>query len=64
MINQKVSLKNINGLLTDYDFDTVVNLMDDDLTESLHYEDLTPQEFVNKYCQLHFDKYGACFIVN
>ena len=64
MTNQKVSLKNMNGILTQYDLDVVVNLMDTELTESLHYEDLAPQQFVDKYCQLHFEKYGARFIVN
>jgi hypothetical protein len=49
-----------------YDFDTVVNLMDDDIREYLHMQ-LAPcseQEFINTYLQWHFMKYNQEFVIN
>lgn len=47
------------------DFDACVNLMDDELREQAHRE-LAPcseQEFIDRYCQLHTQKYGEDFQV-
>lgn len=46
-----------------FDWDTVVNLMDDEIREQVHDEiaPCTPQEFYNRYCALHLEKYGDCF---
>jgi len=49
-----------------FDFAAAVNLMDDDLRETLHAT-ITPcsdQEFIDAYCQAHIAKYGADFVVN
>lgn len=48
------------------DFEAAVNLMDDELREELHIQ-LAPcssQEFFNKYCEKHFEKYGQEFLLN
>jgi len=48
------------------DFETAVNLMDDELRERLHME-IAPcgeQEFADAYCREHALKFGAPFIVN
>lgn len=45
------------------DYDIAVNLMDDDIRESVH-SDLAPctnQEFFDEYCKRHFDKFGKEF---
>ena len=53
----------LNGC--EVDFDACVNMMDDDLREQAHTElaPCTEQEFIDRYCQLHFDKYGEEFQV-
>lgn len=53
----------LNGC--EVDFDACVNMMDDDLREQAHTEHApcTEQEFIDRYCQLHFDKYGEEFQV-
>lgn len=46
------------------DFDACVELMDDDLREELHAEyagEVTPQEFLDLYCEAHYKKYGQEF---
>jgi len=54
----------------DVDFDAAVNLMDDDICESLHAElnysftELTDQELFNAYCYAHKEKFNEDFIVN
>lgn len=53
----------LNGY--EVDFDVCVNMMDDEIRESIH-ADMAPcgeQEFIDRYCQLHFDKYGEKFQV-
>ena len=48
------------------DFDVAVNLMDDDIRESVH-RDLAPctkQDFFNEYCERHLAKYGTEFVYN
>lgn len=52
-----------NSYGQNFDWDTVVNLMDDDIREQVHAEiaPCTPQEFYNRYCVLHFEKYGDYF---
>lgn len=48
------------------DFEAAVNLMDDDLREQLAAE-ICPcpeQEFYNRYCELHSERYGEEFYVN
>lgn len=57
----------ING--HEFDFDAVVNLMDDDLRLALHndWDDTShdsEQRFVTEYRRLHREKFGADFIVN
>jgi len=44
--------------------DSAVSLMDDDIREDLHAEGITdPQEFVNRYCERHRQKYNENFTV-
>ena len=53
--------KNING--EQVSFEAVVNLMDDELREQVH-EELAPcteQEFVERYAELHEERYGEGF---
>lgn len=47
------------------DFDTCVNLMDDDIREDLHNNmaPCTEQEFLDAYCKAHVEKYGAEFTI-
>lgn len=49
-----------------FDYDAVVNLMDDDLREELHLElaPCTNQEFVDAYVKRHAEKFGEEFTVN
>lgn len=52
----------ING--TETTIDIAANLMDDDIREYLHMEGITdPQEFIDRYCALHSEKYGEEFTV-
>ncbi len=59
----------VNG--QEFDFDAVVNLMDDDLRNQLH-DDIdifgpagtTPQQFADDYCVVHARKFGSRFVVN
>ena len=49
------------------DFDTAVELMDDDIREKLHEQigfDCSPEEFYNAYCVMHHAKYGEDFRVD
>lgn len=53
----------LNG--KEFDFNTVVNLMDDELREEIH-RDLAPcteQEFLDEYCKRHFEKFYEVFDV-
>lgn len=52
----------VNG--QDFDIDAVRNLMDDDLCERIHGTVDTDQEFVDAYCALHDETFGAQFVVN
>jgi hypothetical protein len=48
------------------DFNAVVNLMDDDIRESLHNELVgiaSEQYFYDRYVVAHRDKYGSEFVV-
>lgn len=48
------------------DFDTCVNLMDDDIREDLHMEmagSCTEQELLDAYCEAHFNKYEEEFCI-
>lgn len=52
-----------NGYDREVDFDACVNLMDDELREQAHCE-LAPcsdQEFIDRYCKLHLQKYNEDF---
>jgi hypothetical protein len=54
----------ING--SAFDFDVVVNLMDDEIREALH-NDMAPcdnQSFVDAYLIAHKDKHGQAFVIN
>lgn len=51
-------------MMTDYDWLAIVALMDDELREQVHAE-LAPcskQEFLTRYKELHFEKYGEEFV--
>lgn len=50
---------------TQVDFEAAVNLMDDEIRESLHAElaPCTEQEFFDAYCKAHEEKYGEKFAV-
>ena len=52
-----------NGFI---DWETVVHYMDDDIREEVHAE-LAPcsnEEFYNRYCELHRQKFGEDFDIN
>ena len=53
----------VNGYDRKVDFDACVNMMDDDIREQVHFElaPCTDQEFLDRYCQLHEEKYGEEF---
>lgn len=39
-------------------------LMDDEIRETVHAEGITdPQEFIDRYCEMHREKYGEEFTV-
>lgn len=51
----------LNGYTVD--FDACVSVMDDEIRETLHGE-MAPceeQAFLDKYCEMHFCKYGENF---
>lgn len=53
----------INSAGKTIDFEAAVNIMDDELRESVHFE-LAPcadQEFFDAYCKRHFEKFGEEF---
>ena len=46
------------------DFDACVNMMDDEIREKLHMDmvgECPEQEFLNRYCETHAEKYGEEF---
>ena len=50
----------------EFDFDAVVNLMDNDIREAVN-ADLAPcedQEFVDEYRRRHLDTFGEEFVIN
>lgn len=52
----------ING--TETTLDIAANLMDDEIREQLHAEGIEdPQEFADRYCELHCEKFGEDFAV-
>lgn len=54
----------LNG--KEFDFDVVVNYMDDEIREELHNE-IAPcdeQAFINAYCEAHEEKYNQKFDIN
>lgn len=53
-------------LIENFDWDAIVNLMDDELREQVHAE-LAPcsnEEFLTRYLELHEQKFGEEFTVN
>lgn len=54
------------GLFGEYDFDALVNLMDDELREQVHSEiaPCTDEEFWNRYHELHVKKFGEEFAID
>lgn len=50
---------------TQVDFEAAVNLMDDEIRETLHAElaPCTEQEFFDAYCKAHEEKYGEEFAI-
>ena len=57
------NMVNVNG--TEVSMDAAVMLMDDEISEAIHFdiEPCTEQEFVDEYCRRHFEKYGEDFVV-
>lgn len=56
----------INGKETNLDMETIANYMDDEIREQVHNE-MAPcgeQEFIDRYCELHAEKYGENFEIN
>lgn len=52
----------VNG--TETTMEIAAMLMDDDIREALHAEGIAdPQEFINRYCELHREKYDEDFTV-
>lgn len=52
----------VNGYTTT--IDAAAALMDDEIREAIHAEGITdPQEFINRYCELHYERYGENFTV-
>lgn len=50
----------ING--STYDFDAAVNMMDNDIRESIHAEGIEDEQgFIDAYCKAHEDKFGESF---
>lgn len=59
-----MSKVNLHG--QEYDFDSIVNLMDDETRELVH-SNLAPcsdQYFMDAYFILHLEKFGQEFVVN
>lgn len=52
---------NYTGVDHEVDYDACVNMMDDDLREQLNAEmaPCTDQEFLDRYCQLHAEKFNG-----
>ena len=53
---------------TQIDFDAAVQLMDDEIRETVHALGAdyvtTEQDFITEYCLRHFDVYGTSFSVS
>ena len=49
----------LNG--EEVNWDDCVELMDDDIRETIHAEGITNQEFLGLYCKAHREKYGEKF---
>ena len=48
------------------DFEACVNMMDDEIREKLHMDmvgECTEQEFLDRYCEAHAEKYGEEFCI-
>lgn len=59
------TIKTIDG--HKMDTNAVAELMDNEIREQLHNEfadEITEQEFYEKYCKAHKEKFGEDFIVN
>ena len=56
-------IKDSKGYIVD--FDGVLPLMDDEIRERTHFNNpnLTPQEFYDTYCDLHYQEYGEIFTI-
>lgn len=50
-----------------WDFDSLVNMMDDEIRELVHYEatkqEMSNQQFLDAYCKLHFAKHHEEFMI-
>lgn len=56
----------INGKETILDIDAIAVYMDDEIREQVHSE-MAPcgeQEFIDRYCKLHKEKFGEDFEIN
>ena len=56
----------LNQYDKEVDFEVAVNLMDDELREQIHQEfaPCTEQEFYNRYCKEHHNKFGEEFVID
>lgn len=57
---QSTTKVTLNGY--EYDFDAIVNMMDDDIREGIHADGVEdPQQFVDEYAKAHEAMYGETF---
>lgn len=54
------------GTKSIHHIDLIANYMDDEIREQVHHElaPCTAQEFVDRYCKLHKEKFGEDFCIN
>jgi len=69
VINQNIEMDikmNAVSMIERYDFDVIVNMMDDDIREKVHAE-LAPtsdEKFLERYIELHKEKFNETFAIN
>jgi hypothetical protein len=53
-------------MLNTYNWQTIVNYMDDDIREQVHRElaPCTNEEFLSRYMELHREKFSEEFVIN
>ena len=59
-VNKMKTIKDYNG--NKIDFEAAVMLMDDEIREQLHAEDIEDEQaFYDAYCEKHYEKYNEEF---